>query len=864
MDINIFGKMLFMSGILSFTGMFRFRLSELMPAARCAIRENMCDGFLLIDSRGKIADANNTLLKILSQERKNLLGQFFEEALVNFPSIVDVCRQETADTRVSLNNRMFFNVRVMPLKNLNSRYLGKLVLFQDVTEKTVIEKNLQRNEKLRSLLSNLATNFINIPVENMEAAINESLSRIGEFTGLDRVYIFSYDCQKRLASNTYEWCAKGINPCIEKLQNIPFDTVPELLLPHLEGKIIHIPDTRRLPSGSNSRALMEDQQIKTLVTLPMMLGGECSGFVGLDAVREKRELTEEEINLLKILAEIFTNAEKRRKDVLELKESKNRYSLFFENSPLGIVHLDGNGRIIKVNSKFISIIGAPEEKIVGMNTLQDIKDLQMKKCIRNALKGITSSYEGNYTSVITGKSTYIRGTAKSITDGGIIIGVMGIFEDITDSKQIEEKLRYDALHDSLTNLANRTLLLDRIERAILHNRRKPSDRFILMFLDLDDFKKVNDSLGHSEGDKLLRDVAKKLAGCLRPDDTLARLGGDEFAILLEFLPEFEMGTQIAKRILSAMREPMELSGHMISITASMGICYSSEEISGPNEYLRNADMAMYKAKNEGKNRFAYFSPSMHETVIRKLTEETYLWETVRNKKLSVYYQPLVELQSETTVGYEALLRWIHPEKGLLMPGAFIPLAEETGLIVLIGEWVMEEACRQKWLQRGKKEKPLNLHINISARQLYSRDIILKVRDVIKTTGFPSESLCLEITESILMLQSMADIIVELKGMGVKLIIDDFGTGFSSLSYLHRYPVDGIKIDHSFVSGMLQSRKDAEIVKTIIAMGKTLQMSVTAEGVETKEQADYLKQLGCGFGQGFLWGRPVEKGNLLKA
>lgn len=306
-----------------------------------------------------------------------------------------------------------------------------------------------------------------------------------------------------------------------------------------------------------------------------------------------------------------------------------------------------------------------------------------------------------------------------------------------------------------------------------------------------------------------------------------------------------------------MSEPAELAGHKISTTVSIGICHSSEEISEANEYLRNADMAMYQAKKEGKNRFAYFSPAMHETVVKRLTEETYLWETVKNRQLSIFYQPMVELDSEKVVGYEALLRWNHPEKGLLMPGDFIPLAEETGLIVSIGEWVLENACMQKWIL-ADGEKALNLHINISARQLYSQDIVAKLREVLKNTSFPPGALCLEITESILMAEEMADILMKLKSMGVKIFIDDFGTGFSSLSYLHRYPIDGIKIDKAFISGMLKSQGDSEIVRAIIALGLALRMPVTAEGVETREQVEFLRTLGCKFAQGFLWGRPAER------
>ncbi len=847
-----------LTGFLLFFALSRFRLFELMSVSRSTILEIMYDGFMLIDNHGVIVDANRPLLHMLHLEKTSISGQFFEKTLLSFPEITSACRQDDADIKVSIGNERFYNIRTMPIKTLNNQQIGKLVILQDITKNTLIEKMLERNKQLRSILTKIATDFINVPMDKMDEAIDKTLATVGEFTRLDRLHIFHYNSDKRLASNTYEWCAKGITPYKKQLQEIAVESLPGFLLPPVRGETVYIPDVTRLPAGSPERTLMETENIKSLLTLPMVYDNECIGFVGMNAVRDKREFTENEIELLKLLAEIFTNAEMRKRNDFALKESENRYNLFFDNAPLGIVHTDTEGKIIKANSKFTAITGVPTQKIIGLNIMKSLIDPQMKQLITDALKGKTGSYQGRYAFVVSGNSAYVNVVAKGIFDGTKIVGTVFIFEDITDKKQIEQQLIYNALHDPLTNLANRALLFDRVERAILHTQRNPSAHFIFMFLDLDDFKKVNDSLGHMEGDNLLRLVAKKLAVCIRPEDTLARLGGDEFAILLEMLPETDTGTQIAQRIMSVMREPVNLSGRMFSITASMGICHSSAEITTPDEYLRNADMAMYKAKREGKNRFAYFSPSMHETITKKVIEETYLLEAVRNKKLSIYYQPIIELDSEKIVGYEALLRWMHPEKGLLMPMVFIPLAEETGLIVSIGEWVLEHACQQQWLKKEQNGRYFNLHINISARQLYSQDIVLKVKEILQTTKFPPECLCLEITESTLMLQSMVDILTSLKSLGIKLIIDDFGTGFSSLSYLHRYPIDSIKIDKAFIAGMMHSEKDAEIVKTIIAMGETLRMSVIAEGVETRQQADELKQLGCHFAQGFLWGAPSEK------
>lgn len=426
--------------------------------------------------------------------------------------------------------------------------------------------------------------------------------------------------------------------------------------------------------------------------------------------------------------------------------------------------------------------------------------------------------------------------------------------DITDRKMMEEKLRRDAL----TGLANRSVIMERLEHAISHGRRKPSDRFFLLFIDLDDFKKVNDGLGHAQGDKLLKESARRIAGCLRPGDTLARLGGDEFSVLLELMPEPESGERVARRIMSVMQEPFLLAGQRFSVTASIGICSGPEGTAGADEYLRNADAAMYRAKKGGKNRFEFFSSEISETMLERMIEETRLLEAIREKQFSIHYQPVVELPSERIIGYEALLRWHHPEKGLTGPGEFIPLAEETGLIIGLGEWVLEESCRQQRADGRKGENAFPLQVNISPKQLQDRDLVSKVKRILEKTGFPPRLLYFEITETVLMSENTLDVIVALKRLGIKVIIDDFGAGHASILYLNRYPVDGLKIDRSLIAEMPRSGKGLEIVKAIIILGKTLQIKVTAEGVETREQARTLESAGCDFAQGFLYGKPEPR------
>lgn len=444
---------------------------------------------------------------------------------------------------------------------------------------------------------------------------------------------------------------------------------------------------------------------------------------------------------------------------------------------------------------------------------------------------------------------------------GQAVRIVGSQTDITERKLAEQRLLHDALHDSLTGLANRTRFMDRLEHVLARAQRGASSPFAVLFLDLDRFKLINDSLGHLVGDELLIAIARRLERCLRPGDTLARLGGDEFAVLLEDLNEPQAALTVAERILRLIEEPFHLSGHDVFSSASIGIALStSARYHSPADVLRDADTAMYHAKMEGRSRYAIFHPAMHDRARHRLQIETDLRRGIERNEFFVVYQPIVELSTQRTVGFEALLRWRHPQRGIVTPADFIEVAEETGLIVPIGQMVLREACRQlsEWKQRYPA-RALAMNVNLSPRQIVDPDLVERTAALLAEYRLEANALRLEITETAIIEHGdvASRMLLRLRALGVQICIDDFGTGYSSLSYLHRFPIGAIKIDRSFVSQIHRSHENTEIVRTIISLARSLGMSVIAEGTETEEQLTCLRSLSCAYGQGWLFAKALE-------
>jgi len=439
-------------------------------------------------------------------------------------------------------------------------------------------------------------------------------------------------------------------------------------------------------------------------------------------------------------------------------------------------------------------------------------------------------------------------------------------ESDSHRKELEEELRHQALHDPLTGLSNRALLKDRVERALA--RHQSNEKTIaVVFIDLDDFKTVNDSLGHAAGDELLVAVAQRISDCLRTDDTAARLGGDEFAVLLEDVADLDDVAIPAQRILEAMAMPVEVDGKMISVRASIGIAIHQEG-QGSAELLRNADSAMYGAKNGGKGQYKVFDESMHSDAVKRFEMKNELLAIIDSGQLQLHYQPVMDLASGRKEAMEALIRWEHPERGMLSPADFIPLAEETGAIVPMGKWVLNTACTRaaQW-RRNPDSSDMRVCVNVSPRQLRDADFVADVMFALKISGLPAEALVLEITENVFLLNDEMVVarLHELAARGIIIAIDDFGSGYSSLAYLSKLPIGILKIDRSFVSGIDQGPEEAALAHAIIRLGRTLGLEIIAEGIETAEQLAELTKRGCVLGQGFLLARPAPlDGRMAKA
>lgn len=552
----------------------------------------------------------------------------------------------------------------------------------------------------------------------------------------------------------------------------------------------------------------------------------------------------------------------------DLRESQQRYAIAAKGANDGLWDWDLQADRVYYSSRWKAMLGYGEDEIG--NRLRDWLDLaheadreQLEAALEAHTLGRTSHFECEYRARHrdgTWRWMLCRALCVKRPDGEPI-RMAGSQTDVTERRVAEQQLLHDAFHDHLSGLPNRALFLDRVSGAIARARRHEGYTFAVLFLDLDRFKVINDSLGHSVGDELLVAIADRLKGCLRPTDTVARLGGDEFAVLLDDIGDRDDATELADRVNQQLTRPFYISGNEVFTSASIGIALGRGNYATPDDVLRDADTAMYRAKNLGKARHQEFDTAMHAMAMRQLLLETDLRRALERNELCVYYQPVVAVDTREVSGFEALLRWLHPQWGLVPQGEFLPLAEETGLIVPIGSWVLETACRDlvKW-RRSTGASNLTMSVNLSGRQLVQPQLVDDVMNALEDTGLAAEGLRLEITESAIMehVDAASSALRELRARGIEIDLDDFGTGYSSLSYLHRFPISRVKIDRSFVSRLRDENQAREIVRAIVRLADSLGMEAVAEGVEHEDDARLLREMECPLAQGYLYGHPVDR------
>jgi diguanylate cyclase (GGDEF)-like protein/PAS domain S-box-containing protein len=554
---------------------------------------------------------------------------------------------------------------------------------------------------------------------------------------------------------------------------------------------------------------------------------------------------------------------------IELHASEQRFQALVQHSSEVVILIDRDANVEYVSESMSRVFGYGDADLLS-RPLSQILDTDAGARLLEGLGDVAQRPYGVLELELPirhrdGHDCMAQVTITNLLDNPSVGGLVLNTRDISERRQLEDQLVHQAFHDSLTALANRALFKDRVEHALRRTKRQTPSVAVL-FLDLDGFKEVNDSLGHGAGDRLLIQVGQRLGACVRPSDTVARFGGDEFAVLVEDASDdLELAT-VAERILEELRQPFFVNDRELHVSGSMGIARMDPDVDGVDQLLRNADLAMYRAKATGQGGYERYNPDMHAQLVDRMQLEADLRRALDDGELFLHYQPTIDLTSGQIVGAEALARWHHPTRGMVPPTEFIPLAESSGLIRPLGAWVLREACRQAaaWQQANPdRDKPLTLSINLSGKQLQHVQVVEDVAQALRESGLPPSSLVLEMTESVLLDDSdtVLDILRQLKQLGARLAIDDFGTGYSSLSYLHRFPVDILKIDRSFVERLTRTFDNAELAWTVVRLGQSLQLQTVAEGVEDSAQFLALRRMGCDIGQGYYFGRPMQSQDM---
>jgi len=616
--------------------------------------------------------------------------------------------------------------------------------------------------------------------------------------------------------------------------------------------------------GKESRVLRKgiEKQTgwKSALLFPVFSRGEIIGVLDFNA-RHIPKPDERLLQVVHVLGTQIGNFYQRAISLQELRESKERYSSTIEIAAIGISHVALDGTFIHVNRQLCEMLGYTKEELLGL-TVKEIShpdDARVTDENRAKLRaGLIDSFnvEKRYLHK-NGSTVWVR-IAVAMMRGANREPLydISVVEDISERKRVEDRVQYLATHDEMTRLPNRAMFTELLNHSVDVAKRYDR-RFGVLFIDLDRFKIVNDSLGHEAGDTLLKEMSSRLRECLRASDVVARLGGDEFVVLIDNIDEPSQAARVARSILSTVIKPVEIMGQECRVTASIGIATYPADADDAQSLMKNADMAMYVAKDEGKNNYQFYSKEARAMSIERLALETNLRHALERNELVLHYQAKVNSKTGEINGVEALLRWWNHDLGAVSPAQFIPVAEDTGLIVPIGRWVLETACAQSMAWQRQGLPAICMAVNLSPRQFKDAALLDDIKEVIDKTGIPAHLLELEITEGMIM--SNVDQAIEklraIKGMGVRLAIDDFGTGYSSLAQLKRFPIDTLKVDRSFIRDIPENAEDKAIAEAIIAMGRTLGVTVVAEGVETAEQQTFLSGRGCEGMQGYYFGKP---------
>ena len=851
-----------------------------------SVLDNVVDGIITINNEGHILSFN------AAAER--MFGYALEEALnLNIIDLMPETENTNADVHINLfkcegeeRYRGFGREVTGQRKDgsffpmdwaVSEVHVDGQRLFtgiaRDITERREVEESLKEQLRYANAVSRLTE--VLISEDSPRAILDKTVSIVGEALHADRALIVNIDCIKEDALPLSEWLNPYVSQDIESIQehfNIAVfeNTIASILAKDVEWVESHVDNVNQLIIADGVEELLHDKMhIKSLLYYPFWFSDKGFYVLAFDQVDYRRQWRSEDVNFIKVVTQHINVALKKVNLLLEreghIQDLKLAATAFETREAILIT--DHNSVIQRVNKAFTRITGYTSEEVIG-KTPKILKSGRQSKLFYQ--KMWAELYKvGHWQGEIWNKrkSGEIYPEWQTITavrdDQGEISHFVATFQDITERKRSETRIKHLAYYDELTGLPNRSLLIDRLRHEVAVAKRRHLIG-ALLFIDLDRFKTINDSLGHPSGDVILQQVAKRLQSQVRGEDTVARLGGDEFVVLLPDVGKDPIEAShavqtVAEKISQSIAEAFELNGHEYYVTPSVGVVLFPDDEDDVNDILKHADTAMYRAKASGRNTIRFYLPSMQEAADERLSMEKDLRHAIARNELFLYYQPLVNNRGGIE-GAEALIRWQHPLRGMVAPDQFISLAEETGQIFAIGEWVLRTAVAQigAWRERNQKSGMGFVSVNVSPRQFHQADFIQQVISILEASGVPPQCLKLEITEGIVMadVQDAIDKMSALKALGVRFAIDDFGTGYSSMAYLKRLPLDQLKIDKSFVQDISVDPNDAAIVETIIAMANHLGLDVVAEGVETEAELEFLDAQGCKVYQGYLFSRPV--------
>lgn len=823
-----------------------------------SIFSSITDAIVVLDAEAKIERVNPATLELTGYEEGELVGEsveiltrnrrFFEKMFAR--SLHKSVLGDRFEMNCQRKDGSYFPVSVSTSTIYDAGEQRLVCVARDITKR----KRLEAESRAISRIVQGATSTPNL--EEFFELIHRTIKKI---VCAENFFIALVDPETEMLSMQF-W--------VDKYDPMP---APLKVGRSLSAYVFH-QGRAMLLTDADVKKLIDSGEVESVGTdSPIWLGVPLKtqhGVIGVLVVQDYENsdtYDQRDVHLLTAIANPIALAIERKSSEEALRRSQERFELVARATSDAVWDWNLSTNEIWWNEGFQKLFGYKTEVIgSGLDSrIMRIHPDDSERVVHDIYRHIESR-QSNWIDEYRfmrddGSYAFVIDRGYVVYDGETPVRMLGSMMDVTDRKSLEDQLTHQALHDPLTKIANRALFKNRVDHALTKIARSNSSLAVL-FLDLDNFKSINDSLGHAAGDKLLVSVAERLQTCLRNADTAARLGGDEFAVLVESMYRSDEAIMIAERILAVFRQPFLLGGKMIHVGTSVGIAISPPERIDSEELLRNADLAMYMAKSEGKGRYAVFEAKMHEALMERIELEDELRNGIEQREFILHYQPILDLTSNTVIGMEALVRWNHPRLGLLAPMNFIPLAEETNLIVPLGEWIIAEACRQVQLWRNQYKGKMNVAVtvNISIRQFVQAELVAIVSRALKNSGLPPSCLILEITESFMMQDTEATIakLTELKKLGVRLAIDDFGTGYSSLSYLQRFPVDILKIDKSFVDKLGQGSEGNAVARAIIMMGDSLNLKTIAEGIEHPEQIDELQLLGCQSGQGYHFAEPL--------